>query len=143
MPDASPESADVLRAHGFQVTAQRLAVLDAVSAHPHATANEIAIAVRDHIGSISRQSVYDTLTALSERQIVRRIQPVGSATRYERRVGDHHHHLACRGCDLLIDVDGAVGPAPSLTSIDDWDLDIDDAEVVYWGTCPACRQTTT
>ncbi len=143
MPDAPFDSADVLRAHGFQVTAQRLAVLNAVSAHPHATANDVATTVRDQIGSISRQSVYDTLTVLAEHDILRRIQPAGSPTRYERRVGDNHHHLACRRCDRVVDVDCAVGATPCLTPVDDWDFDVDEAEVVYWGTCPECRRATT
>ena len=143
MPDVPFDSADVLRAHGFQVTAQRLAVLNAVSAHPHATANDVATTVRDQIGSISRQSVYDTLTVLAEHDILRRIQPAGSPTRYERRVGDNHHHLACRRCDRVVDVDCAVGATPCLTPVDDWDFDVDEAEVVYWGTCPECRRATT
>lgn len=129
----------ILRTHGLQVTAQRLAVMRAVEAAPHGTANDVATLVRDQIGAISRQSVYDTLTALADKGIVRRIQPAGSSTRYERRVGDNHHHLVCRSCDRVVDVDCAVDQTPCLTPSDDWDFTVDEAEVVYWGTCPACR----
>lgn len=132
------ESAELLRSHGVQVTAQRLAVLRVVSANPHSSANEVAERVRDEIGAISRQSVYDTLTVLSEHRIIRRIQPAGSPTRYEDRVGDNHHHLVCRSCDRLVDVDCAVGDAPCLTPSDDWQFDVHEAEVIYWGTCPDC-----
>ncbi len=135
------EPADLLRSHGVQVTAQRLAVLRAVSAHPHSSANEVATAVRDQIGAISRQSVYDTLTVLAEHDIIRSIQPAGSPTRYEDRVGDNHHHLVCRKCDRLVDVNCAVGHAPCLTPDEDWEFDVHEAEVVYWGTCPDCRPT--
>lgn len=136
MPVEPPE---MLRDHGLQVTAQRLAVLRAVSANPHCSANEVAEAVREHIGAISRQSVYDTLTVLAENNIIRRIQPAGSPTRYEDRVGDNHHHLVCRRCDRLVDVDCAVGDTPCLTPVEDWQFDIDEAEVIYWGVCPHCR----
>ncbi|MEL6891118.1 MAG: Fur family transcriptional regulator [Actinomycetota bacterium] len=136
------EPADLLRNHGLQVTAQRLAVIRTVSAHPHSSANEVANAVRDEIGAISRQSVYDTLTVLAEHDIIRRIQPAGSPTRFEDRVGDNHHHLVCRKCDRVVDVDCAVGDTPCLTPVDAWDFDVDEAEVVYWGTCPDCRSTT-
>lgn len=134
-----PDPSAVLREHGLQVTAQRLAVLGAVSAHPHASANDLAESVRERIGAISRQSVYDTLTLLAEHDIVRRIQPAGSPTRYEDRVGDNHHHLVCRSCDRLVDVDCAAGSAPCLTPVDDWQFDVHEAEVIYWGTCPECR----
>jgi len=129
----------LLRDHGLQVTAQRLAVLRAVSAHPHSTPNDVAETVRDRIGAISRQSVYDTLTVLAEHHIIRRIQPAGSPTRYEDRVGDNHHHLVCRNCDRLVDVDCAVGDVPCLTPSDDWQFDVQEAEVVYWGICPECQ----
>ena len=135
----SVEPADLLRAHGVQVTAQRLAVLKAVSAHPHCSANELALTVRGQIGAISRQSLYDTLSVLAEHDIIRRIQPAGSPTRYEDRVGDNHHHLVCRRCDRLVDVDCAVGDAPCLTPVEDWEFDVHEAEVIYWGTCPDCR----
>ena len=128
-----------LRQHGLQVTAQRLAVLRAVSASPHITANGVAEAVRDEIGAISRQSVYDTLAVLTDNGIIRRIQPAGSPTRYEGRVGDNHHHLVCRRCDRLVDVDCATGEAPCLTPADGHDFALDEAEVLYWGLCPDCQ----
>jgi Fe2+ or Zn2+ uptake regulation protein len=132
-----------LREHDLQVTAQRLAVLRAVTARAHGTANEIAEDVRREIGAISRQSVYDTLALLTEREIVRRIQPAGSAARYEGRVGDNHHHLVCRSCDRLVDVDCAVGEMPCLVPVDQGDFVVDEAEVTYWGVCPECRSTDT
>ena len=134
---AAPET--MLRAAGLQVTAQRLAVLGAVSAQPHSTANDVATIVRGHIGAISRQSVYDTLTVLTEHGIIRRIQPAGSPTRYEDRVGDNHHHLVCKSCDRLVDVDCAVEYTPCLTPSKDWQFDVHEAEVIYWGTCPDCQ----
>ncbi|MCB0914585.1 MAG: transcriptional repressor [Actinobacteria bacterium] len=130
---------DLLRAHGLQVTAQRLAVIRAVSEHPHATAEEVAASVRSEIGAISRQSVYDALGVLVERGLVRRIQPIGSAARYEDRVGDNHHHLICRLCGQVVDVDCAVGDAPCLDPIDGQGFEIDEAEVAYWGRCPQCQ----
>ena len=132
------DATDLLRAQGLQVTAQRLAVLRAVSAHPHATADAVADTARDDIGSISRQSVYDALNTLVESGIVRRIQPAGSPARFETRVGDNHHHLVCRDCGDILDVDCAVGYTPCLTSGDDMGFEIDEAEVNYWGRCPAC-----
>jgi Fur family transcriptional regulator, stress-responsive regulator len=128
-----------LREHDLQVTAQRLAVLRAVTAHPHGTANDIADGVRREIGAISRQSVYDTLTLLTERAIIRRIQPAGSPARYEGRNGDNHHHLVCRTCDRLVDVDCAVGDVPCLVPVDSGEFIVDEAEVLYWGVCPACQ----
>ncbi len=136
MPVELPQ---LLRDHGLQVTAQRLAVLRAVSDNPHCSANQVAEAVRQQIGAISRQSVYDTLTVLAENNIIRRIQPAGSPTRYEDRVGDNHHHLVCRSCDRLVDVDCAVGYTPCLNPVEDWKFDVDEAEVIYWGVCPDCR----
>lgn len=130
---------DALREHGIAVTAQRLAVLTAVSRHPHATADEIAHVARQEIGAISRQSVYDTLGVLVDAAIIRRIQPVGSAARYEDRVGDNHHHVICRECGTLADVDCAVGTAPCLTAADDQGFVIDEADVAYWGRCPQCQ----
>lgn len=129
-----------LRAAGLQVTAQRLAVYRAVQATPHALADEICQAVRTELGVISRQAVYDALNAMSEHGLVRRIQPAGSAARYEHRV-DNHHHLACRQCGNLIDIDCAVGEAPCLTAEHDHGYQIDEAEVTYWGICPDCQQT--
>ena len=131
-----------LRANGLQVTAQRLAILRAVAMGDHRTANEVADDVRQEIGAISRQSVYDTLTILAEHDIIRRIQPAGSPTRYEDRVGDNHHHLVCRTCDRLVDVDCATGETPCLTPVEDSDFDVDEAEVIYWGVCPDCQAST-
>lgn len=130
---------EALIERGIQVTAQRLAVLRAVSAEPHATAETLTEVVRGQLGSISRQSVYDTLSVLTEVGIIRRIQPVGSAARYETRVGDNHHHVICRDCGDLADVDCAVGSAPCLTAVDDHGFQIDEAEVAYWGRCPTCK----
>lgn len=132
-------SADLLRQHGIQVTAQRLAVLRTVSTHPHITAEAVAEGARAEIGSISRQSVYDALGILVESGLIRRIQPVGSPARYEGRVGDNHHHVICRDCGVVADVDCAVGFAPCLTASDDMGFEIDEAEVAYWGRCPQCK----
>lgn len=129
---------DLLRQRGIQVTAQRLGVLRAVSGQPHITADAVAEAVRSEIGAISLQSVYDALGVLVAEGLIRRIQPSGSPARYENRVGDNHHHLICRICGRLVDVDCAVGSAPCLTAADDMDYEIDEAEVVYWGRCPDC-----
>ena len=131
-----------LRSCGLQVTAQRLAIMRAVSAGPHATAEELTEIVRDKIGSISRQAVYDTLSALADKRLIRRIQPTGSPTRYEDRVGDNHHHLVCRGCGLIFDIDCAVGSTPCLDVEQEHDhgFEIDEAEVVYWGRCPDCQR---
>ena len=128
-----------LRAAGLQVTAQRLAVYRAVCSTPHAIADDICKAVKSELGVISRQAVYDALNTMSERGIIRRIQPAGSAARYEHRV-DNHHHLACRGCGTVIDVNCAVGKAPCLTAECDHGYTIDEAEVIYWGYCPSCQQ---
>ena len=128
----------LLREHGLQVTAQRLAVLEAVSDRPHATADELIDDVRSSIGSVSRQAVYDTLAILVEKGVVRRIQPAGSPARYEDRVGDNHHHLVCRTCGRLVDVDCAIGATPCLTAAEDSRYEIDEAEVIYWGRCPEC-----
>ena len=132
------DPAELLRRHGLQVTAQRLAVLTAVSASPHCTADEVAEAVRAEIGSISRQAVYNALGLLAEKGMIRRIQPAGSPARFEDRVRDNHHHLICRTCGRTVDVDCAVGAAPCLTPSDDAGFEIDEAEVVYWGRCPDC-----
>ena len=135
-----PDDLDqLLRRHGVQVTAQRLALMQAVSRRPHATADELADDVRAAIGSISRQAVYDSLGVLVDKDLVRRIQPAGSAARYEDRVRDNHHHLICRDCGTTVDIDCAVGEVPCLTADDDHGYEIDEAEVVYWGRCPSCR----
>ena len=134
--------AALLRRHGVQVTAQRLAVLRAVSERPHSTADDIADVVRVEIGAISRQAVYDALAAFTEKNLVRRIQPAGSSARYEDRVGDNHHHLVCRACGQMVDVDCAVGTTPCLTAADDAGYEVDEAEVIYWGRCPDCSTRT-
>ena len=134
--------AQLLREHGLHVTAQRLAVLRAVSANPHGTADGIAEEVRQEIGAISRQAVYDALGILSEKGLIRRIQPAGSPALYEDRVGDNHHHLICRTCGKTVDVDCAVGETPCLTAASDMGFEIDEAEVIYWGICPECRSAT-
>jgi len=141
MVDCSPmgrEHEQLLRDNGMQVTAQRLAILRAVASHPHATADDLVVQVRGVIGSISRQAVYDTLGVLADKNLVRRIQPAGSAARYEDRVGDNHHHLICRSCRQMFDIDCAVGAAPCLTAEEDHGFEIDEAEVIYWGRCPSC-----
>lgn len=132
------DGTDLLRRHGLQVTAQRLAVLAAVSHGPHGTADDVAKAVRAEIGVISRQAVYDALAILVDKGLIRRIQPAGSPARYEDRAGDNHHHLICRECGRMVDIDCAVGAAPCLTPADDAGYEIDEAEVVYWGRCPGC-----
>jgi Fur family transcriptional regulator, stress-responsive regulator len=133
----------MLRRHGMHVTAQRLAVLRAVSDRPHSTADDIYNVVRAEIGAISRQAVYDALTALTDKGLLRRIQPAGSPARYENRVGDNHHHLICRVCNRMVDVDCAVGDTPCLTAADSSGYEIDEAEVIYWGRCPDCVAGTT
>jgi Fur family transcriptional regulator, stress-responsive regulator len=136
------DSAALLRRHGVQVTAQRLGVLRAVADRPHSNAAEIAAAVRSEIGVISVQAVYDALSALTDKGIIRRIQPAGSPARYEDRVDDNHHHLICRTCGRMVDVDCAVGESPCLTAADDSGYAIDEAEVIYWGQCPDCLAAT-
>ena len=138
----APEPADLLRQRGIQVTAQRLAVFRAVSGQPHITADAVAEVVRAEIGAISLQSVYDALALLVAEGLIRRIQPAGSAARFEDRVGDNHHHLICRICGRLVDIDCAVGAAPCLTAGDDKGYEIDEAEVAYWGRCPECVART-
>ena len=135
----SNETEQLLRTHGLQVTAQRLAVMRALSLRPHATADELIDDVRAVIGSISRQAVYDTLGVLAEKNLVRRIQPAGSAARYEDRVNDNHHHLICRSCGRTYDIDCAVGDKPCLTASEDHGFEIEEAEVIYWGRCPKCQ----
>lgn len=134
-----PDPADLLREHGVSITAQRLAVLRKVTKRPHATADEIAEDVREELGAISRQAVYNALGVLADKGIIRRIQSAGSPARYEDRVGDNHHHAICRLCGKTVDVDCAVGETPCLTAANDSGFEIDEAEVVYWGTCPNCQ----
>jgi Fe2+ or Zn2+ uptake regulation protein len=128
----------LLRRHGLRVTAQRLAVLRAVSDRPHSTADDICSVVRAEIGAISRQAVYDAFAVLTDKGLLRRIEPAGSPARYEDRVADDHHHLICRTCNRMVDV-YAVGDAPCLTAADDSGYQLDEVEVLYWGRCPECR----
>ena len=127
----------------MSVTAQRLAVMRAVAEHPHATADTIVDTVRASIGSVSRQAVYDSLGTLVDKQLLRRIEPAGSPARYENRIGDNHHHVICRGCRAMHDVDCAVEYTPCLTASDDHGFVIDEAEVTYWGWCPDCHAAST
>jgi Fur family ferric uptake transcriptional regulator len=131
--------ADVLREHGLSVTAQRLEILKVVSRFPHSTAEQVTERVGRKLGAISRQSVYDTLNTLSEKGLLRRIQPTGSSARYEDRINDNHHHVICRSCGVVADVDCAAGRRPCLTASDTHGFVIDEAEVVYWGYCPHCQ----
>ncbi|MFF7943851.1 Fur family transcriptional regulator [Nocardia gamkensis] len=128
-----------LRAAGLRVTAPRIAVLDAVAARPHSDADTVAATVRDALGSVSTQAVYDVLRACVRAGILRRIEPAGSSARYETRIGDNHHHLVCRSCGVVADVDCAVGEAPCLAPSDAHGFVVDEAEVVFWGLCPNCR----
>jgi Fur family transcriptional regulator, stress-responsive regulator len=142
---AVPTTSDherVLRGVGLRVTRPRLAVLSAVHDHPHADTDSIIRVVRSDLGEVSHQAVYDVLRALTEARLVRRIQPSGSVARYESRVGDNHHHVVCRTCGAIEDVDCAVGEMPCLTASHDHGFTIDEAEVVYWGTCPDCTTRT-
>jgi Fur family transcriptional regulator, stress-responsive regulator len=141
-PSTAPDDEARLREHGLQVTAQRLAVLRAVAAGPHGTVDDVDKAVRAELGAVSRQAVYDALGILTQKGVLRRIQPAGSPARYEDRVGDNHHHLICRSCGLMVDVDCAVGDTPCLTAADDSNYEIDEAEVTYWGRCPECLAAT-
>lgn len=132
----------LLRERGVQVTAQRLAVMRAVSGQPHGTADDVERAVRSEIGAISRQAVYDALGILTDKGLIRRIQPARSPARYEDRVDDNHHHLVCRGCGRTVDVDCSVGQPPCLEPSNDHGFTIEEAEVVFWGQCPDCRNSS-
>jgi Fur family ferric uptake transcriptional regulator len=135
---SSVELAHVVRGAALRVTRPRLAVLGAVHAHPHADTESLIRVVREDLGEVSHQAVYDVLRVLTTAGLVRRIQPPGSVARYEARVGDNHHHVVCRACGAVADVDCAVGEAPCLTASDDAGYTIDEAEVVYWGLCGDC-----
>jgi Fe2+ or Zn2+ uptake regulation protein len=130
-----------LRAAGLRVTRPRLAVMAAVAEHPHADTNAVIGFVHERLADVSHQAVYDVLQALTTAGLVRRIQPLGSVARYETRVGDNHHHVVCRLCGSVADVDCAVGHTPCLTPTFDHEYAIDEAEVIYWGTCPDCQGT--
>jgi Fe2+ or Zn2+ uptake regulation protein len=129
---------ELLKARNLQVTPQRIAVLRVLAASPHSTADEVHRLVQAELGTVSRQAVYDALAAFTEKGVFRRIQPAGSSARYESRVGDNHHHLVCRSCGRMVDVDCAVGEAPCLSPQDGAGYEIDEAEVVYWGRCSDC-----
>jgi Fe2+ or Zn2+ uptake regulation protein len=131
----------MLRESSLRVTRPRVAVLSAVHDHPHADTNSIIGAVREDLGEVSHQTVYDALRALTAAGLLRQIQPSGSVARYESRVADNHHHIVCRSCGAMADVDCAVGSAPCLTPSADHGYAIDEAEVIYWGLCPACLTT--
>ncbi|CAM5390228.1 Fur family transcriptional regulator [Streptomyces canus] len=131
-------TADELRGAGLRVTAARVALLETVRAGDHLAADAIATGVRDRLGHISLQAVYEALHSLTAAGLVRRLEPPGSPARFEGRVGDNHHHLVCRSCGAVVDVDCAVGHAPCLTASDDRGFSIDEAEVIYWGLCPDC-----
>jgi Fur family ferric uptake transcriptional regulator len=133
----------LLRDAALRVTAPRKAVLSAVHDHPHADTETLLAATRTRLASVSHQAVYDVLRALTDAGLVRRIQPAGSVARYEARVGDNHHHVVCRSCGAVSDVDCAVGETPCLTASDDSGFAIDEAEVVYWGLCPNCQSSPT
>ncbi|GAA5047800.1 Fur family transcriptional regulator [Nocardia callitridis] len=130
-----------LRAAGLRVTAPRIAVLEAVAAQPHSDADRVAATVREVLGSVSTQAVYDVLRACVSAGILRRIEPAGSAALYETRTDDNHHHLVCRKCGTVADVDCAVGAAPCLAPEDARGFAVDEAEVVFWGLCPTCRSS--
>ncbi|WP_435874074.1 Fur family transcriptional regulator [Nocardia fluminea] len=128
----------MLRAASLRVTAPRLAVLTAVHQHPHTDTDTILSRVRATLGTVSQQAVYDVLRALTSAGLLRRIQPMGTVARYETRVGDNHHHLVCRSCGVIVDVECAVGDAPCLSPFDGRGFVVDEAEVIYWGRCPDC-----
>ena len=134
----TPTPADELRRAGLRVTAARVALLEIVRAGDHPGVEAIASGVRERIGHISLQAVYDALHALTGAGLLRRLEPAGGQPRFERRVGDNHHHIVCRSCGAVADVDCAVGEAPCLTASDDHGFLIDEAEVIYWGLCPDC-----
>ena len=142
-PTTHPSPEQLLRTAGLRVTRPRVAVLTALAEHPHAGADEVGVVVRRELGTVSTQAVYDVLNLLAERGLARRIQPAGSVARYELRVADNHHHVVCRTCGVVGDVDCAVGEAPCLEPSRTQGFVIDLAEVTYWGTCPSCLETGT
>ncbi|MGY1617426.1 Fur family transcriptional regulator [Geodermatophilus sp. SYSU D00691] len=142
MPTAA-ELERLLRGVPLRVTRPRLAVLAAVHDHPHADTESILAAVRRDSGDVSHQAVYDVLRVLTDAGLVRRFQPTGSVARYEMHTGDNHHHVVCRSCGAIVDVACAVGEAPCLTASDDAGYEIDEAEVIWWGRCPACASART
>lgn len=139
MPHETTSASDELRRAGLRVTRPRYAVLEWLTEHPHATAEQIADAVRERLGSVSIQAVYDVLSVCGAAGLVRRIEPASHPGRYERRTGDNHHHLVCRSCGRTEDVDCTVGSRPCLVPGNDHGFQVDEAEVVFWGRCPECR----
>ena len=140
-PTGNVDLAAALRAAGLRVTASRLAVLSEVTERKHVTADQVALAVRDRVGTISTQAVYDVLGALTRAGLARRIEPAGSPARYEARVGDNHHHAVCRSCGAIVDIDCVVGEPPCVLPADTGGFVIDEAEVTFWGLCPSCQTT--
>ncbi|MFI6098005.1 Fur family transcriptional regulator [Lentzea sp. NPDC051213] len=138
MPTAS-DFERMLRGASLRVTAPRIAVLSAVHEHPHADTDSIIGVVRQNLGAVSHQAVYDVLKALTGVGLLRRIEPQGLVARYEARVGDHHHHVVCRSCSVIADVDSAIGHAACLDASEDHGFVLDEAEVIYWGICPKCK----
>jgi Fur family transcriptional regulator, stress-responsive regulator len=138
----TPTAAEELRGVGLRVTAARVALLETVRGGDHLGVEAIASAVRDRIGHVSLQAVYEALHALTAARLIRRIEPAGGPARFEGRVGDNHHHIVCRSCGVVADVDCATGEAPCLTASDDHGFSIDEAEVIYWGLCPGCSTAT-
>ena len=137
-----PTSADELRGAGLRVTAARVALLETVRGGDHLGVEAIAAGVRERVGHVSLQAVYEALHSLTAAGLIRRIEPAGSPARFEGRIGDNHHHIVCRSCGVVADVDCAVGEAPCLTASDDHGFSIDEAEVIYWGVCPDCSTAT-
>jgi Fe2+ or Zn2+ uptake regulation protein len=136
-----PDPRTLLRTAGLRVTAPRTAVLGALHDHPHSTADTVALHARRALGSVSTQAVYDVLRVCTDAGLVRRIEPAGSPALFETDTYDNHHHLVCRWCGAVADVDCAAGAAPCLTPADPRGFTVDEAEVVFWGYCPACRTT--
>lgn len=130
-----------LRWSNLRVTGPRVAVLTDVQAHPHTDVDSLTTRVRSRLGSVSTQAVYDVLHALNDAELIRRIEPAGSPARFEARVGDNHHHVVCRRCGDIADIDCAIGSAPCLEPNNTHGFDVDEADVTYWGICPACRQS--
>jgi Fe2+ or Zn2+ uptake regulation protein len=142
---ATPDltAAEELRGAGLRVTAVRVALLEAVRHGDHLGVEALAAGVRERVGHVSLQAVYEALNALAATGLVRRIEPAGSPARFEGRIGDNHHHVICRTCGAVADVDCAVGEAPCLTASDNHGFEIDEAEVIYWGLCPDCSTART
>jgi Fe2+ or Zn2+ uptake regulation protein len=137
--DPDGEMSRALRTAGLRVTMPRLAMLTWLGGHPHASVDAIAAGVRERFGTVSTQAVYDMLAACAAAGLLRRIEPAGHPARFERRVGDHHHHLVCRRCGRTEDVDRAIGAQPCLTAAGDAGFVVDESEVMFWGVCPACK----